>query len=312
MQIILITGSSGVIGRTLSRSLATAGHQILPYDLAPHDGSRPLDILDPRQLAIAARSCDGIVHLAAVSRVADGEHDPSLCRKTNERGTGNVLRAASQSPKKPWVLFVSSREVYGHAERLPVDEAHPLAPINTYGSSKMRAEEEVMRARSRGQVTAIVRLTNVYGSPSDHPERVVPAFIRAVLRGTDLRVDGADCCLDLVHIDDVVVGIGAVVALLERGEREPPVVQLVSGESVTLGDLACKTIDVLGRPAGIDMSKPGVRQVQRFVGDPSRARHLLGWSVRVPLDEGIRRLADEIVLRDEASLHGAPARRSAR
>jgi len=312
MQTILITGSSGVTGRALGERLVADGYRIRPYDIAPHDGSMPSVILDPRRLANAARDCDGIVHLAAVSRVADGERDPYHCRKTNERGTTRVLRAAMNSPRKPWVLFTSSREVYGNAERLPVDEDHPLDPINTYASSKMGAEYQAMQARSRGLTTAIVRLTNVYGSPWDHPERVVPAFVRAVLDGQPLRIDGAGCTLDFVHIDDAVNGIRAAIDLLVHGERDLPVVQLVSGEGVTIGELARQVIDIVGRPASLDINTPGERQVPHFIGDPTRARELLDGSAHTPLDESIRRLAEEMKRGDEALHYETPMRRSAR
>ena len=308
---ILITGSSGVLGRVLWQDLAAAGHCLLPYDLEPLHGNASADILDLRRLSKAALNSDGIIHLAAVSRVADGERDPSRCHRTNVDGTVNVLRAARRSPKRPWVLFVSSREVYGRAETIPLNEDHPVLPINTYGVSKARAEHEVSRARAAGLSTAVVRLTNVYGSPFDYSERVVPAFIRAVRTGSNLRIDGADCILDLVHIDDAVAGVRAAVSRLAAGEHDLPVVQLVSGVGVTLSDLARKTIDIVRCPAGLDLNAPRDKQVHRFVGNPSRAKHLLGWSARVPLDVGLRRLVHEVERRDEMRLHSASQGRAA-
>ena len=292
---ILVTGSSGVIGRALVRQLETEGHRALPYDLEPAGGGLGADVLDRSQLDGAIRDCDGVVHLAAVSRVGEAEADPRRTWMTNVGGTENVLEAARRSTSMPWVILASSREVYGEALVLPVYESYPLKPINVYGRSKEEAEAATNAARRHGVNTAVVRLTNVYGDPDDHPQRVVPAFVRSVLRGESLRVDGAGCMLDLVHIDDAVAGLVAMIDRLQDGERELPVVQLVSGHGTTLGELAQMCVRVGGRPVGIVERTPGRGRVRQFVGDPTLARDVLGWQPRIGLEEGLRALAREMI-----------------
>src|SRR5207237_7735748 len=117
----------------------------LDLRLAP-GGEGHGDIVDLAAVQRAVEGCDGIVHLAAVSRVAWGEEDPPRCHRTNVDGTVNVIDAARGSARKPWLLFASSREVYGDAGLDPVREEAPMAPVNVYGRTKAEAENRVMAA----------------------------------------------------------------------------------------------------------------------------------------------------------------------
>ena len=98
---ILVTGSQGLIGSRLVRTLSNEGVDVTGLDLrAP----RPGDILDPQDVEQAVREVDGIIHLAAVSRVLDGERDPDKCWATNVEGTQHLLDAAARSERAPWLI----------------------------------------------------------------------------------------------------------------------------------------------------------------------------------------------------------------
>ena len=179
-------------------------------DICAEEPAHRGDVRDYQAVAQAMAECSGVIHLAAVSRVFWGEQNPGLCWETNVKGTENVLTAASRMNPKPWVIYSSSREVYGHPQSLPVTEDAPLAPVNIYGRSKAAGEELVNKARTKGLTTAIVRFSNVYGSTSDHSDRVVPAFARAASLGEPLRVDGPDHVFDFNHLEDTVRGLVAL------------------------------------------------------------------------------------------------------
>jgi nucleoside-diphosphate-sugar epimerase len=279
MARLLVTGSAGLVGRALGRALRAAGHQVVEFDLV--DGA---DVRDAAAVAAACAGCDGVVHLAAVSRVVWAQQDPEGCVETNVGGTRNVLAA-----RPPVVLFASSREVYGECGPAPVDEDAPLTPLNVYGRAKVTGEALVLGARAEGATTGVVRLSNVYGCPEDHADRVVPAFLHAALRGGRLRVEGADRFFDFTWLDDVVAGLVALVHRLLDGEQ-PPVLHLVSGRSTTLGALADLAIATAG--AGrVVAGEERDYDVRGFRGDPSRAAEVLGWRSRVSVEEGLERLA---------------------
>ncbi len=282
--VLLITGSAGLVGRHLARRFAA----VRGYDLRHGE-----DVLDERALEAAMAAADGVVHLAAVSRVIWGEREPDRCVRVNRDGTAAVLRAALRAPRRPWVLFASSREVYGEPDRLPVGEDAPLAPINVYGRTKVDGERLTLEARSAGLTTAVVRLSNVYGCADDHADRVVPAFARAAATGGTLRLDGAENTFDFTHIDDVVAGLALLAARLGAGEADLPPVHLVSGTATTLAQLAALAVELGGDRARVVEAPARRYDVARFVGDPTRARALLGWAPRVDLRAGLARLVGQ-------------------
>ena len=291
-QTILITGSSGLIGSALAEGARAAGHRLRPFDLLA-SGVGQGDIRDLPAIQAAARDCDGIVHLAAVSRVIDGERDPDKCWHTNVEGTCNVVQAATTSPRRPWIIYGSSREVYGQPDALPTSEDAARRPVNIYGRSKIAAENLCNEAALN---TVILRFSNVFGSTSDHTDRVVPAFARQAALGLPLRVDGSDHVFDFNHVSDTVAGILAVIGQLQTGRTLPPI-HFVTGQPTTLGELAALAIEIAGTSPPVREAPPRSFDVSRFYGDPSRARELLGWKPRVPLRDGLRRLIQ--AFRDE-------------
>lgn len=288
-QKILVTGSSGLVGAALVPALRNKGIEVIGLDMRADCAARG-DVRDVARVFREVARVDGVVHLAAVSRVVWGERDPALCRATNLGGLHNVLDAAARSARAPWVIFASSREVYGQPDSLPVNEDAPLRPMNVYGNVKAEGEHLVTQAQHAGQRACIIRLSNVFGSTSDHADRVVPSFARAAATGADLRVDGLDHTFDFTHIDDVVRGILALIELLGTGDRLPVPIQFVSGKPTTLGELAKLAIRLGGSGSSIRVAEPRNFDVARFYGNPSRAKALLGWQAQVKLGCGLARL----------------------
>lgn len=285
---VLVTGSEGLVGRALRPSLEVRGWETIGLDLRG-PGSECGDVRDPSRVRDAVAGCRGVVHLAAVSRVIWAEQAPANCRETNIGGVRHVLEAALEATPRPWVLFASSREVYGHANHLPVAESAPLSPVNHYGRSKVAGERLLDDVRTNGLRTATVRLSNVYGSTFDHADRVVPAFARAAVEGSEIRIDGAECTFDFTHIDDTVQGLISAIDQLNNGGTLPPV-HLVTGTPTTLRELAAMAVSLGESAVSIMEVPPRTFDVARFYGDPSRAREVLGWQSRISLREGLARL----------------------
>jgi nucleoside-diphosphate-sugar epimerase len=286
---VLVTGSSGLIGTVLRRKLELSGRRVVGLDLRS-----PAEIvLDIRDMANRSDlpAISGVVHLAAISRVIHGEQNPELCESVNVAGTHAVIQAAANLPSRPWMIYASSREVYGESKRLPVAEDAELRPRNVYARSKVAAENLLLRAQADGLRACIVRFSNVYGSVHDHRDRVVPAFARAASIGGEIAVAGSNNTLDFTHVHDVARGVCLLIELLESpSSRPPPSIHFVSGRQTSLGNLAA-----LAREIG----EPGLRIVERpprsfdvhnFQGDPSRAKALLGWQAETDLRTGFTQL----------------------
>lgn len=289
MSAILVTGSEGLIGTAVCELLAKSGYRVEKLDLHSSDPGQRGDIRDEALMQQRMKGCRGVIHLAAISRVADGESDPELCWQTNVIGTEVIMRAAAAMPVRPWVLLASSREVYGEPGQLPVREDTPMRPVNVYGRSKAAAERVALAWRRSGVETAVVRLANVYGATNDHPKRVTPAFARGSVDGDVLTVCGRENTFDFTHLDDVALGLLSVVEALQAGEVLPPI-HLASGLPTTLGELAELAVQLGGGRAKIAEIPTPAYNVSRFVGDPGRAHELLGWQARIRIGEGMNRL----------------------
>jgi nucleoside-diphosphate-sugar epimerase len=286
---ILLTGSEGLVGARLRRVLVGRGWAVTGFDQQAAGAERG-DLGDAVALARGLRGCVGIVHLAAVSRVAWGERDPDTCWRANVDGTQSLIEAALAAEPRPWLLFASSREVYGSPTRLPVVEDDPLRPVNTYGRSKAEGERQVMAARERGLATAIARLANVYGDVRDHADRVVPAFARAAALGAPMHVTGAEHRFDFTHVDDVVEALARLVERLAAGARDLPTLHLASGRPISLGELAQLANRAGGGRSTIRHLPSRGFDAAHFVGDPGRAREVLGWQAATDLETGLTRL----------------------
>ncbi len=299
---ILITGSSGLVGSALKSALEARRFEVTGLDIQA-TGSDSGDVRNIDHVCRAVDRCDGVVHLAAVSRVLWGERDPDLCRETNIGGLRNINDAIQRQKKSPWLIFASSREVYGQPEALPVSEDTQLRPLNVYGHSKFTGEQLINTARCTGLRASTVRLSNVYGNTDDHADRVVPAFARGAVTGQPLRVDGAENTFDFTHIDDTIRGFVALVDHMMGGGNALPPIHFLTGQPTTLQQLAEMAIDIADTASEILYAPPRSYDVAKFYGDPARAHDLLGWSPQVTLREGLTRLINDF--RDELNTANA-------
>lgn len=286
----MVTGSAGLVGSVLVRRLLERGDVPVPFDL--RDPRRPADVLDPSAVAAAAADVNGIVHLAAVSRVAWGEARPAECEAVNVQGTHVAVEAARAARRRPWLVLASSREVYGEAASLPVSEDAPLDPVNIYGRTKRDAEAVVTAASDLP--SAILRLSSVYGGSRDHPGRAVPSLLWRALQGLPLIVTGAETFFDFVHVEDTVRGLLAALDRLAAEQQPQPPVNLATGVATALGALARKAVAAAGSDSPVLEAPRRGFDVSGYQGSAERAWRHLGWRAGISLDDGLGRLVAEL------------------
>ncbi|RJV00885.1 MAG: SDR family NAD-dependent epimerase/dehydratase, partial [Candidatus Poseidoniales archaeon] len=188
---VLITGGAGLIGTASKTYFEQRGWTVSTLDLKQCDlDGRPIDhigdIVEFKLFQDILTDIDGILHLAAVSRVIDAELNKEECTRVNVNGTKRLLEAASTANCR-WFIFGSSREVYGEPPSLPVSEEHGVAPINHYGHAKVIGENMVKKhCEINGMVHSNLRFSNVYGHSGDHQTRLVNAFIIQALKSEAL------------------------------------------------------------------------------------------------------------------------------
>jgi len=275
-----------------------AGYQARRFDIREAASASARDLRDRAALERALTDLAGIVHLGGVSRVIWGERDPDLCQAVNVDATRNLLALAlAQTRRRPWVVYASSREVYGQQRAFPVAESAELQPLNAYARSKVAAERLVTAARDSGLRTAIVRFSSVYADADDHADRVVPAFALAAAHGGTMRIDGAECAFDFTHAHDVADGLLEICSALSMGERSMPTLHFVSGQRTTLHELATLAADLGQRPTQFTLAVPRTFDIREFCGDPARAAAVIGWRARTSLRDGLGELIRQFKVR---------------
>ena len=293
MGYVLVTGGAGFVGSHLVERLVKEGYRVILVDnlLRGNMSNLPRllkdaefvegDIRNYELMDGIIRKVDTVIHLAALSRVMPSIENPELCFENNVKGTEIIARLCSKYNRK--LIFSSSREVYGTAKYLPVDESHPLNPENPYGASKVAAES-IIRAYSKcyGLNYTILRLTNVYG-PRDFG-RVIPIFIKDAQEGKDLIVYGADKVLDFIYIDDVV---NAFINSIEIDEGH--VLNIGSGIGASIFELAKLVKKITGGNGNILVKQKRKGEVDKFIANIEKAKEVLKWKPTVELEEGIRR-----------------------
>lgn len=285
---ILITGSKGLIGSHLKQRLQSLNYEVVELDNAYEARDSAYGcILNKDQLSQKVSTCSGVVHLAAVSRVIWGEQNPELCEETNHTGTRNVLEAAMGGSQKPWVIYASSREVYGEQTDLPVSENCTLKPMNVYAHTKGNAEKLISTAQENGLIGSILRFSNVFGSIEDHIDRVIPAFCHGALKNKDLRIEGSKNVFDFTFIDDVVRGIVSVIQSLESEKASLPPMHFTTGHGTTLGEAAELIVKKANSSSQLVEKPPRNFDVSRFYGSPARAKELLGWEPEYSFEQAI-------------------------
>jgi UDP-glucose 4-epimerase len=317
----VVTGGAGFIGSELVRQLAAGGAPVVVIDnlvngkrenLADVEGYVTLLECDIRKVAeysSVLAEADTVYHLACLG-VRHSVHSPAENHDVNATGTLRLLEA-SRDAGVPKFVYVSTSEVYGTAQWVPMTEHHPTFPSTVYGGSKL-AGEAYTRAfhKTYGYPTVVIRPFNTYGPRSHHEGdsgEVIPKFLLRCLAGKPMMVfgDGTQT-RDFTYVSDSARGIvlaGTSPAAVGR------TINLGSGFELTINDLARTVAKVLDRPdAAIVHDEPRPGDVLRLYADMSQARALLGYEVRVSLVEGLRQLlawysaqqvSPEVLLRNE-------------
>ena len=294
---VLITGGAGLIGTASKTYFEQRGWIVSTLDLKDCDlDGRTIDhvgdIVEIKSLQDILSNIDGILHLAAVSRVIDAELNKEECTRVNVSGTKRLLDAASAT-KCRWFIFGSSREVYGEPPSLPVSEEGGVAPINHYGHAKVIGENMVKKhCEINGMVQSNLRFSNVYGHPGDHQTRLVNAFIIQALKSGPLEIHGGGQLFDFTHIDDTAGAIFSAAELLhERNENLPPI-HVLPGKAVAIEDLAAMIINITDSNSEIVYTPGRDYDVERFHGDPSRMNEILGYNCSIDIMTGLQKCAE--------------------
>ena len=308
----LVTGGLGFIGSNLAIALAGGGADVTVVDaLVPtHGGDRrnleeapraievieaPVDDVDAVRDAAAA--AEVIFNLAGQVSHVESMARPRFDLQVNTTSQIGFLEILREVGSTAVVVYTSTRQIFGHPRYLPVDEDHPVSPVDVNGISKSATEQlHLLYGELYGLRASSVRLTNVYGPRQrlrDDLQGFLPIFVRRALSGEPITVFGEGAQeRDCLYVDDVVE------CLLDTATSEEApgeVFNVGNDERLSLRSIAEAIVAAAGSGSIETVPWPHDRDaidIGSYYGDSSKAKRLLGWEPRTPFVEGIAKTID--------------------
>lgn len=294
---ILLTGASGTVGTALAERLLSEGYEVHGADITSNrwsstvdDLTTIVDLCDSEDVSRLPTDVDMILHLGAHARVHQLVKEPQYAMENLEM-TFNMLEHARRS-NVPNFVFASSREVYGHNEKIVFSENDTNADRSEspYTASKVGGEALTQSYNMCYDLsTSIVRFSNVYGR-FDSSDRVIPLFIAKSEVGDPLTVYGEQKVLDFTYLDDCVGGMTRVVEQFPKVKETT--LNISSGEGTSLLELAHEVNERTPNNSMISIDPIREGEIGRYVGDISRAQSLLGYEPEYSFTEGLEETID--------------------
>lgn len=305
---VLVTGGLGFIGSNLVRALCGAGAKVTvldalipqhggdPYNLAGVEGEPRVviaNLLDVEALAPTVAGQDFIFHLAGQVSHGDSMRDPELDLAVNCTATIKLLETCRYHNPSAVVVHTSTRQVYGRPQRLPVDESHPIDPVDVNGINKLASEYyHLLYHRAYDLKTVVLRLTNTYGPRQqikNERQGMTGVFLYRALRGQPLRLFGTGQQLrDFNYVDDVVDALCAAALHPACFGR---IYNLGANQRHSLLDF-CALLKKLCRVEYEVVPFPADRKlidIGDYYGSFELFRAATGWQPRVELEQGLER-----------------------
>jgi len=304
---VLITGGLGFIGSNLARALVAQGARVTIVDsLIPQYGGslfnieniremvhvNVCDVRDPHAMKHLVQGKDFLFNLAGQTSHIDSMTDPQTDLEINASAQLSILEACRLNNPEIKIVFASTRQLYGKPDYLPVDEKHPIRPVDVNGINKLAGEwYHLLYNNVYGIRACALRLTNTYGPGmrvKDARQTFLGIWVRQLLEGTPIKVFGdGEQLRDFNYVDDCVN------ALLLAGANEQAngkVYNLGSPEVIGLKALAEKIVS-LGFGGSYELVPfPEERKaidIGDYYSDFSLISMELGWLPEVNLQKGL-------------------------
>ncbi len=317
---VFVTGGAGYIGSHILVQLLAAGHEVCVFDNYANSSPVALarvreiaardleaiegDIADARALgaALGGFAPDAVIHLAGLKAVGESGAEPLRYYRNNVAGSINLLEAMQAAGCRR-IVFSSSATVYGVPQYLPYDEAHPVAPFNTYGRTKAMIEDIIRdwAAAQTGASAVLLRYFNPVGAhesgligedPRGLPGNLMPFVAQvAVGRRERLSIFGDDYETrdgtgerDYIHVVDLAA---AHLAALEYCGKALgcEAINVGAGLGVTVKELVAAFERASGRSIPVEVAGRRAGDLPSYFAATGKAERLLGWKARLGIDE---------------------------
>ncbi|MFZ9165203.1 MAG: NAD-dependent 4,6-dehydratase LegB [Ilumatobacteraceae bacterium] len=291
---ILVTGADGFIGSHVVETLVKSGHDVRAFvlynsfnswgwldesDKAIRDSIDIFagDIRDPHGVDKAVEKQEVILNLAALIAIPYSYHSPDTYIDTNIKGTLNILQAARRHGVKR-VVQTSTSEVYGTAQYIPIDEAHPLHPQSPYAATKVGADQLALSFHASFDVpVGILRPFNTYG-PRQSARAVIPTIISQLANKSKVKLGSLSPTRDFSFVQDTANGF---LAAAQSDAIVGQTINLGSGFEISIKETAETIAKLMNTKLELVDDEQRVRpensEVERLHASIEKAKTLLGW-----------------------------------
>jgi nucleoside-diphosphate-sugar epimerase len=305
---VIITGGLGFVGSNLARALVGLGAEVTLVDsLIPEYGGslrniagierkvtvNISDVRDKHSLPVFLRGKDCLFNLAGQTSHLDSMRDPETDLDINSRAQLSILEACRLHNPDIRIVFASTRQIYGKPDYLPVDEKHPLRPVDVNGINKLAGEQyHLLYDRVHGICSTVLRLTNTIGPRmrvKDARQTFVGVWIKCVLQNAPFEVWGGEQLRDFTYVDDAV---DAFLLAGAKPEARGRVFNLGGKGKLSLRELADELVDAAGGGRYEVRGFPEDRKkidVGDFYADCGLIASTLGWKPHTAVRTALRR-----------------------
>jgi len=310
---VFVTGADGFIGSHLSELLVRAGAYVkalvyynswnqkgwlndLPPEILAKIDIYQGDIRDYERVSQGVFGSEYVFHLSSLIAIPYSYLAPRSYVDVNVTGACNVLQSCRLSDDIVRFVHVSTSEVYGSAQHVPIGETHPLVGQSPYAASKIAADKLAESYHlSFGLPVVTARPFNTFG-PRQTARAVIPTIASQLLSGCNQIILGSlSPTRDFNFVSDTA---RAMISLALCGAAEGKVVNIGSGEEWSIQQTASILMDIVGRHVPIicddQRIRPEKSEVNRLVADNNLIHSLTNWRSEVPFDQGLSKTCDWI------------------
>jgi len=295
MKTIFITGADGFIGSHLTEALVKKNYKVkalVQYN--SYNSWGWLDTLDSHILKNAEifsgdirdqfflekiiKSCDIVINLAALISIPYSYLSPSAYVATNVMGTLNILQACLKNELEK-IIQVSTSEVYGKIQTVPIRENHPLQALSPYAATKIASDQLALSFYHTFKLPVIVlRPFNTYG-PRQSARAVIPTVITQILKNNNsIKLGSTYPTRDFNYVDDIIDGF---VCAIKSKKAVGEVINLGSNYEISILNTVKLISKLMNKDVKISVDSKRVRpttgEVDRLYSSNSKAKRLLNW-----------------------------------
>ena len=298
---ILVTGGAGYIGSHVVLLLCDEGHDVVVLDDLSLGSKKAVDkraifiegsILNNDDLNRSLSDIETVIHLAAYKSADESMRDPQKYSQNNVLGSKRLLSAMIEKNIKN-IIFSSSAAVYGLPEYLPLDEKHPLKPINHYGYTKLQTEKTIDLYANKKQIMyANLRYFNAAGydaqgrirSLEKNPANLIPSVMevasgkrdKLLIYGNNFDTDDGTGVRDYVHVSDLARAHLAALELISKNQSAT--INLGSEKQYSVRDVVRMTEKITGREIPCEVVEKREGDPDKIYASSENAQNILKWS----------------------------------